>query len=345
MIKDGLDDSLDDWPDLGWDEQGHDPRPSLLLGNGFSQNIWHGFNYNSLFEKASQREASQDSGDHLTGEDVSLFNHLNTSNFEVVLSALATSKTVSVALNQQSDLLETHEQSIRRALIQAVHGVHIPWSESLASHLLKIASALKNYTSIYYTNYDLIIYWSIMKYIEDRDRYRFVDYFWDNPFNILNAETRENQSAVHFLHGGLHLCKNNTGQTSKRTNVGESLLNSFGKRPDEIPLFISEGNAEDKLRSISQSDYLSFVLSRFRSDSERLVILGHSLGDSDQHIANAINAHMTRSVAISVRKNGNIPKKKAAIRHALPNVANIYFFDAATHPLLDESLRIQEAPQ
>ena len=340
MSRDSLNESLYDWPDLGWDEQGHDPRPSLLIGNGFSQNIWPGFNYNSLFEKASENGP-----DSLTGADVSLFNHLNTSNFEVVLSALSTSKTVSLALKQQSDLFETHEQRIRKALVQAVHGVHVRWSESLAPHLLEIASALKNYTSIYYTNYDLIIYWSIMKYIEDRDRYRFVDYFWNNPFNILDTEVRENQSAVHFLHGGLHLYKDNTGQTFKRKNVGGNLLDSFGNCPYEIPLFISEGKAEDKLRSIDQSNYLSFVLSRFGSDSKPLVILGHSLGDSDWHIAKAINAYMDRPVAISVRKNGNIPTKKAAIRHSLPNVAKIYFFDAATHPLLHESLRIEEAPQ
>ena len=88
-----------------------------------------------------------------------------------------------------------------------------------------------------------------------------------------------------------------------------------------------------------------YVFSCFEKDSNPLVILGHSLGDSDQHIAKAINAHRNRHVAISVRKNGNIREKKAAIRKVLPNVEHLYFFDAATHPLLDESLRIEEARQ
>lgn len=351
MIGNLLDENLDHWDKLGWDKQGHDLKPSLLIGNGFSQNIWPGFKYNSLFEKASEN-----SGVHLTAADVSLFDCLNTHNFEVVLSALATSKTVSVALNQHnnslnqySKLFETHERSIRDALIKAVHDVHVRWAEDLGPHLLEIADELEKYKSIYCTNYDLIIYWSIMKYIEDRYPYRFVDYFWPSPFNILNTKVNEGRLAVHFLHGGLHLCKNRIGQTFKRENVGigESLLDSFGiddpDDPDKIPLFISEGTAEDKLRSINQSNYLSFVLSRFGRDSSRLVILGHSLGDSDKHIANAINAHQERQVAISVRKHGNIRKKKAAIRHALPDV-ELSFFDAATHPLLRESLRIEETP-
>ena len=343
MIRDGLDDSLQDWDDLGWDEEGHDPRPSLLIGNGFSQNIWPGFNYNSLFEKALEN-----SGDHLTDADVSLFKHLNTRNFELVLSALATSKTVSVALDQQSNSLEMDERSrsIREALIRAVHGVHVRWSEDLGSRLLlKIACELKKYMSIYCTNYDLIIYWSVMRYKEENHYSPFVDYFWENPFNILNTEVKENKSAVHYLHGALHLCKSNTGQTFKRNNSGKTLLDTFGiDCPDKIPLFISEGTAEDKLRSIDQSNYLSFVLSRFGCDSSPLVILGHSLGDSDKHIADAINAHQSRQVAISVRNHGDIVKKKAAIRKHLSKV-ELFFFDAATHPLLHESLHIEESPQ
>ncbi len=342
MIRgDGLDDSLEDWAHVGWDEQGLGARPSLLIGNGFSQNIWSGFKYDSLFEKASQNN-----GDHLTTADVSLFNHLETRNFEVVLSALATSKTVSVALNQHNNSFKAHEQSIREALIRAVHGVHIRWSEDLGPCLLKIACELTKYMSIYCTNYDLIVYWSTMRYVENHDKRRFVDYFWSNPFNILNTEIRkrESRSALHFLHGGLHLCKSNTGRTSKRMHSGTSLLDGFATNyPDKIPLFISEGTSEDKLQSIYQSDYLSFVLSCFARDTSPLVILGHSLGDSDQHIIDAINAHKDRSVAISVRRNGDIRKKKAAIIKALPNV-KLSFFDAATHPLLHESLRIEEAP-
>lgn len=339
MIRgDELDDSLQDWAHVGWDEPSHDPRPSLLIGNGFSRNIWPDFKYDSLFDKASQNNNA-----HLTDADMSLFKCLKTRNFEVVLSALATSKTVSVALDQHNNLFETHEQSIREALIQAVHSVHVSWSEDNGSDFLEIARELKKYTSIYCTNYDLIVYWSIMR---EEEREHFVDYFWENPFNILNNEVRDGKKAVHFLHGGLHLCKDNIGQTFKRTNSGDgiNLLDGFGiDHPDKTPLFISEGKPKDKFRSIRQSDYLSFLFSRFAKDTKPLVILGHNLGPSDQHIIDAINAHKNRHVAISIRNNGNIRQKKARFVDALPDV-ELSFFDAATHPLLHENLRIEEAP-
>ena len=349
MSRDSLNESLYDWPDLGWDEQqGHDPRPSLLLGNGFSQNIWPGFKYDSLFSKASQNSPFK----LLTDIDQALFTIFGTENFEMILNVLAASKAVSVALNQDDncELLQDHENRIRKALIQAVHSVHIfPVSKFPEENRTGIANELAKYMSIYYTNYDLLIYWCMMMHIKECHENHFFDFFWDNPFNSNNVGiiNKENRSGVYFLHGGLHLYRNILGRTYKQVSMGIGLLESFGDNHDTgaVPLFISEGTHRYKLQSIYQSDYLSFVFSCFEKDSNPLVILGHSLGGSDKHIANAINAHMDRPVAISVRKNRNIPQKKAAIRYALPNVKNLYFFDAATHPLLHESLRIQEAPQ
>ena len=106
--------------------------------------------------------------------------------------------------------------------------------------------------------------------------------------------------------------------------------------------FISEGTYIHKLQCIYQSDYLSFVFSCFKDDRNPLVILGHSLGNSDQHIIDAINAHKDRHVAISVRNNEDIREKKAKFINLLPNV-KLSFFDAATHPLLHEGLRVKES--
>ena len=350
MIRgDELDDSLQDWAHIGWDEQGLGIRPSLLIGNGFSQNIWPGFKYESLFNIASQSNTIR-----LADTDMAIFQAFRTDNFEDILRVLAESKAVSRVLNQDCKLLQCHENRIRKALIQAVRDVHVPLCKFSEQNCLKIATELIKYMSIYYTNYDLLIYWSIIKCLEYWREYygyyrnHFFDYFWSNHnyFNIKNTEiyNKELRSGVYFLHGGLHLYKDNIfGGTFKRKNSGISLLDSFGGNDTgEIPLFISEGTCIHKLQCIYQSDYLSFVFSCFGSDKNPLVILGHNLGDSDKHIIDAINAHKDRHVAISIRKNGNIRKKKARFVNALPNVQP-YFFDAATHPLLRESLRIEES--
>lgn len=326
---DGLDDNLRDWNELATE----DDWSGIVVGNGFSQNIWQGFSYDSLFETASQNN-----GAHLVAADVSLFDRLETRNFEVVLSALATSKAVALALKEPHVHFEERENSIRAALIRAVHGLHVPWLYVPDATLDRVARELANYSAVYCTNYDLLIYWAMM---QNTDTFR--DYFWAEQFDIADTEIWGKKSKIHFLHGGLHFYRRPNGQTLKRqAGVGQNLLDLFGTPyRDAMPLFISEGSAQEKLASIYRSDYLSFVFSCLAQDAGPLVVFGHSLGDSDRHIVDAIGAHKGRSIAISVRAGGNIRQKKAAIIAALPN-AKIHFFDAVSHPLGAADLLIAE---
>lgn len=308
----------------------------LLVGNGFSQNIWRKFAYPSLYDIASKEE-----GAYLTDQDKSLFERFRTRNFEAVLSALATSKAVANALGQDQDVLKERERSIRAALIKAVHAIHIPWLDIEEEIFDLVCSELLQYSSVYSTNYDLLIYWSMMR---DLDEFR--DYLWGQEFDIADTEVWGKKTKVHFLHGGLHLYRRPNGQTLKRQATGNRNLLDLFATPFKgaVPLFISEGSAQEKLASIYRSDYLSFVFSCLANDYEPMVIFGHALGDSDQHIVDAIGRHRGRDVAISIRSGGSIRKRKAEIIKALPDV-RVHFFDAATHPLGSPDLRIEEGPQ
>lgn len=315
-----LDDNLANWDELketcDWS--------GILIGNGFSQNIWKGFGYKSLFETASNGEGAQ-----LSAQDIALFDRLETRNFEIVLSALSTSKAVAKALEQGQALLVERETSIREALIKAVHAVHVPWLNMDDNTLNHVSGALADYASVYCTNYDLLTYWSIMK-----DPGSFRDYFWSEEFDVTNTEIWGKKTKVHFIHGGLHLYRRPNGQTLKRkAGEGQNLLDLFATPyRDAVPLFVSEGSAGEKLASIYQSDYLSFVFARLADDDTPLVIFGNSLGESDKHIIDAVGAHKGRDVAVSLRAEGNIRQRKAGLIEALPSV-RLYFFDAATHPL------------
>lgn len=363
--------SLPTWDQLCSKKEVFKERPSLLIGNGFSINIWSNFKYKSLLEKAISESL-------LISKTQSLFTSLETEDFEGLLRILAASKPVFAALQQNKQLLEQCEINIRESLIEAVQRVHVPWSEIPKSTYQTIATELTKYKSIYSTNYDLIVYWSIMterhsrisnspykplldklyhklfgqnslhqiglssvsKYHDD-----FADYFWNNPFNIfsvLNTKKEyKNRSLIHYLHGGLHLyIDNDTVQTFKRINDGKNILDKFKRNPNETPLFISEGTSKDKLRSIRRSDYLSYVFSCFENDKKPLVILGHKLSDNDQHIANAINTDWNRHVAISVLNSGNIDEKIKRFKRVLQGMNNLHFFDAATHPLLVKNLQV-----
>ncbi|HEV2571813.1 MAG TPA: DUF4917 family protein [Beijerinckiaceae bacterium] len=299
--------------------------PSLLIGNGFSQNIWKSFGYQSLFETASRGDGAQ-----LKQEDVELFDCLETRNFEAVLSALSISKAVISTLQQDVQMINQREASIRDALIKAVHTVHIPWREMDEKILNHVSAALSSFASVYCTNYDLVTYWAMMK-----DPKTFRDYFWSGEFDVSDTEIwQKNATAVHFVHGGLHLYRRAGGQTVKRkASENQSLLELFATPFDDaMPLFISEGTAKEKLASIYRSDYLSFVYARLSKDDAPMVIFGSSLSDTDKHIIDAVDAHKGRDVAVSIRTGGNIRQKKAELIRALPN-ANLHFFDSSTHPL------------
>ncbi|KGF68107.1 hypothetical protein LL06_18455 [Hoeflea sp. BAL378] len=322
-----LDSNLGDWAEV----QDIGDWSGLLLGNGFSQNMWASFGYHSLFETASTGD-----GPTLSADDTALFERFETRNFEWVLSALATSKSVLHALGQPHELIDQREHSIREALIQAVHSVHIPWLCIEDEKLKRVASELSKYAAIYSTNYDLLLYWSLMAAPA-----QFRDYFWTAEFDISNTEIWGKTTRVHYVHGGLHLYRKPNGQTLKRTaRGGRNLLDLFATPfEDAAPLFISEGTAPEKLASIYRSDYLSFVFSQLALDDGPLVVFGHSLGGSDSHIVDVLNSHRGRKVAVAVRAEDDVRQKKGAIVASIPN-AEIYFFDAATHPLGDPALNI-----
>jgi hypothetical protein len=90
-----------------------------------SRNVWEPFGYASLFDTAQ----SKDLPHRLVEEDLELFRELDTDKFEFVLNGLNTSIAVLSALNRQTDFLTARYESIRLALVDAVHSVHCPWAQ------------------------------------------------------------------------------------------------------------------------------------------------------------------------------------------------------------------------
>ena len=62
---------------VSWSRFTSDTWPTLLLGNGFSMNLWDGFSYKSLFDNA-----------FFTPPADALFAELDTTNFEQVLECI-----------------------------------------------------------------------------------------------------------------------------------------------------------------------------------------------------------------------------------------------------------------
>lgn len=225
--------------------------------------------------------------------------------------------------------------------VEAVKSVHIPWANIPEDNLRAIKQALLPYEFVYSTNYDLILYWSIM--IDEP--LGFTDYFFAPRFDLGNTEIWAKATKVLFLHGGLHLYRELSGQTIKRkAQPWQNLLDLFGTpiEPPAVPLFISEGTSRDKLNSIYRSDYLSFAYSQFARHRGPLVIFGQSLNaEFDGHLIDAIRKSDANILAISLLPGAGVPTRKARFYGAFPNM-DVYFFDATTHPLGAADLRVPE---
>ncbi len=334
-----IDATLPPWPDI----EGQQEWSGLLVGNGASRAVWDRFDYGSLYSKAMSADVQHP----LNAADQAIFNALGTENFEATMAGLRLSRDVCAALGIPAPQINQRYAAIQTALIEAIHAVHISWGAIPTASLEKIRNALLPYGYVYSTNYDLIVYWAMMAQPKASG---FTDYFWapDCAFDLANTvKVWPKVTKVLYLHGGIHLYRLSNGVTVKKiaANTG-TLLDTFGQAymGADVPLFVAEGQADDKQRSIRRSEYLSFAFSEFTNHQGPLVVFGHALGHPDQHLVNAMS-HWSQltvpQITISMRPDTavNVVAKKAGFHQALPNMT-LLFFDATTHPLGDGGLKV-----
>jgi hypothetical protein len=317
--------------------------PGLLIGNGASIAVASSFAYPSLLGVARGQAV-----DHpLSAAASSLFDDLQTTNFEFVLASLKLAGRVATAVGTDAAPFGPLYEQVQQALFDAVGHVHVPWEVVADQSLPRIRAELRNYNRVFSTNYDLLAYWAIMREGDPND---FRDFFWGGGgrFDPADTEVTADATLVHYLHGGVHLRRARDGGTRKQTAQGQNLLTQFSTdwAGDETPLLVSEGTSEDKMRSISRSDYLSFAYSSLARHEGNLVVFGHGFGEQDDHLLRAINTWRStpgsnRQVAISLR--GQLTEterrqEKARLAQRLPE-ADLWFYDADSHPLGQPNVR------
>lgn len=320
-----IDGSLARWEEVTAER---DDWAALLVGNGLSRNVWDGFGYPSLFDKA---------GD-LTAPDRNLFEALGTRNFERVLGELASAIRMAEALEQDPEPYLARYKSVQLALGRAVQAVHVKYSNIEDGTLKRIGRVLQRQEYVFSTNYDLIVYWAMQAVGYEG----LCDCFWceKNSFDPANCDVPARRTPVYFVHGALHLVVMGSGVTRKLVSGNlETLLDQFGKPldgDDQVrPLLITEGSAQHKLQGIEGNDYLSHTLDQLGKCDLPLVVFGSGLGEQDQHLVDALNRNPSRPIAVSIRRDGRseeeIRAEKRKIRAGLD--APIFFFDSSTHPL------------
>ena len=275
----------------------------LLLGNGASIAVCERFRYQSLYEEASN------SG-RITKNLGKLFAYFGTRDFEHILRLLREANRINKLLGIRESNTFTSYKSLREALVETISSIH-PEYNAVEGYLLAIANFMKQFHTVLSLNYDLIVYWAMLK---GNDKYGkwFKDAFvndgkFENDFDYLYTPQEANGATLVFYpHGNLILATEVFGDEIKLSRLDEEvyLLDTIiykWRRGNYIPLFVSEGSTSDKLDAIQRSNYLDTVYDyALGQSSESLVIYGWSFRNEDEHILKALVDAEPKRVAVSV---------------------------------------------
>lgn len=322
-----------------WNEISAIYSHTIILGNGASIGISKKFNYANLLNKASTLPNYSKSVELI-------FNEFKTVDFELVLRLLWQANKINELVGVIDNKTGDEYRRVRDLLVNAVRAVH-PTYATIEPYLDKTSKFLRRFKTVLSLNYDLIVYWSMMR---GNNRhygtpYSFKDCFINSDFNedIKKFRTPINGSKdptlVFYPHGNLILAQGLDGgekklQVSNSSNILDEIIEKWNSG-QHIPLFVSEGTAEMKVKSIKRSDYLNFVRHNIIScASPNIVIYGWGVGDQDQHIIDQISSAVfyPSNIAISVF-NGNQEFQEMALRKinsAFNRKMNIMFFDSCS---------------
>lgn len=280
----------------------------ILLGNGFSiaydKDI---FSYNALsnFIESSKNDLLQ-----------KLFKTLKTKNFELIMQYLDNFIEIAKVFSTDKKLIEKIEeagQTLKDNLINAVKELHPEHVFIVPEEKSKICyNFLNEYISkggsIFSTNYDLLLYWVLMRN-GSKDAVDGFGRDFENPEDNLVGEEAEyselrwgkyrDTQCIYYLHGALPIFDTGIDIVKEEYDSEHYLLQKINERMEnkEYPIFVTAGDANEKLNHIMHNKYLTFCYDQFSKIEGSLVVLGFNFGKYDTHIIDAINkaAHYEKS--------------------------------------------------
>jgi len=271
-----------------------------LLGNGFS--IAYDptiFSYNALHnfvEKIDDKDLS------------TIFEVIGIKNFEMIMQYLDNFSVLINAFGGDPELksrVDGASKKLKNSLLEAVKSLHpehvftIPEEQSAACARF-LQTFLGTGGEIYSTNYDLLLYWVLMRngQIKHGDGCgrellntgEFVPADEQEWSELTWGVNRDSQN-VFYLHGALPFFDTGVSVTKEEYDVYNYLLENINNRMNsgEYPIFVTAGDSQQKLSHIKHNEYLTFCYDRLCSIEGSLVTFGFNFGEYDGHIIDAIN--------------------------------------------------------
>lgn len=267
----------------------------LLLGNGFSISARRSFSYSSLASEARPR---------FSPPVATLFG--DTDDFEKVLAVFRDKLADDQASPHDREAWRQQEDEVRAAFIDVLQRVHPEHSLKLddgekercatfLEHFVGRARGLKLAGRVYTTNYDLLLYWVVVKF--GRRLWCYDSHISPDPnaAKRYGLWTSEKIPELLYLHGALHLYDiPPVGQGMLRYIGKHNLIEQARKRlaMGRFPVIVSEGTTEAKAARIARSAYLKWASDYFRKGLRNrqavLFTYGHSLDKRDAHLIRRI---------------------------------------------------------
>lgn len=340
--------------------QGQKKKPLLLVGNGFSiawsQDV---FRYQAILEQADETEAFAVASEYAR----SVFDELDTKDFEAVAKALSTASQISKHYrcedNATIEKMSADIEHIQNILVETISKHHPDSYTAISDQQYDACKTfLGNFGKIYTINYDLLLYWVINKFLEELP---FKDRFEDPVAGTLESGEEyyeedyvkwslgnEASASLFYLHGALHLYDagyevRKYSQRRAGVSLKNQILESLGR--GLYPLFVSGGDSKEKMEKINHSGYLSRCYRSLQTSGGTAFCFGMSFKSNDHHILEAIaNSTISKlyvSVLGHIEDQGNqelkrsMEKIKALREQQLQNTKKrtgieVEYFDAAS---------------
>lgn len=230
-------------------------KKHLLMGNGFSIAYDHKiFSYNALYDFLTE----------LNNPVLSkLFEVINTKNFELIMRQLDNFIEISSVLSNDKELttkLIEANKLLQNSLIVAIGKLHpehvfnIPDEKSVSCFSF-ISDFLENEGMVFSTNYDLLLYWVLMRNESKKAVDGFgrellnpdeVKYGAEQDWSDLYWGKYKEEQSVFYLHGTLPIFDNGVDIEKEVYRNQAYLLTNIKERLNkkEYPIFVTAGSGK-----------------------------------------------------------------------------------------------------
>jgi len=261
----------------------------LLLGNGFSVAYDPAiFSYNALHDFVTKLN---------DGDLSTILSVIETRNFEVIMQYLDHFSALIEAFGGDPTLkkrIDAASAKLKTSLLDAVKALH-------PEHVFKIPEEQSKACANYSTNYDLLLYWVLMRnntvdHVDGcgRELLNPSDDFVPSEEQIWSDLTwgkyRDNQN-VFYLHGALPFFDSGVAVVKEEYDAYNYLLQKISARMEksEYPIFVTAGDGQQKLKHITHNQYLTYCYDSLCEAEGSLITFGFGFGPYDEHIIDAIN--------------------------------------------------------